>query len=216
MLARCRWVITFIIVGILAGLATQKTGYYVPPMVLSAILSPSGAGMLSTISPSSGHSAWIGYQILYGFGIGSGFQTSTLPAQYVLPRADVPLGMALTFFMQQLGGTVFLAVSQNIFASILVKSLSGVAGLNAATIVNTGATDLRTVVTANHFKTVINAYSHAVTRVYLLTAVVSACMVLGALCVEWKRVPRKNDGKSSPNSSDTELGESESKGKVGG
>jgi len=34
------------------------------------------------------------------------------------------------FFMQQLGGSIFLAVSQNIFSSRPVDSLSGIAGLD--------------------------------------------------------------------------------------
>ena len=123
-------VLSLVVMSIVAAVFTQKIGYYVPAMLLSPVLCSIGAGLLSTLSPSSGHNAWIGYQVLYGLGIGCGFQTSNLPAQNVLPRADVPLGMALMFFMQQLGGSVFLAVSQNIFSSRLVDSLSGIAGLD--------------------------------------------------------------------------------------
>jgi MFS family permease len=202
-------VVAFVIVGILAGITTQKVGYYVPPMLLSPILSSVGAGMLSTLTPNSNHSAWIGYQALYGFGVGAGFQTSTLPSQYVLPRVDVPIGLALMFFMQQLGGSVFLAVSQNVFSSSLVHTLSGRAELDAETIVSTGATDLRKVVPVDQLRTVINAYSHALTRVFLLTAIVSACMVLGALPVEWKRIPKKETRKSSD--ADVEKSKSEAK-----
>ena len=182
------------IIGILVAVCTEKIGYYVPPMLLSPILCSLGAGLLSTLSPSSGHNAWIGYQLLYGFGIGSGFQISTLVAQNVLPRADVPLGMALMFFMQQLGGSVFLAVSQNIFSSRLVKSLSGIAGLDVGAIVNnTGATALRTIVPADQLQVVIHAYSHALTRVFILTAALSACMSVGALAVEWKKIKGKSE-----------------------
>jgi hypothetical protein len=97
----------------------QKIGYYVPALLLSPILCATGAGLLSTLMSSSGNSKWIGYQVLYGFGLGCGFQTSTLAPQTVLPRADVPLGIAMVFFMQQLGGAIFLSVSQNIFSNNL-------------------------------------------------------------------------------------------------
>ena len=196
--------LSLVIIGILAAVCTERIGYYVPPMLLSPVLCSIGAGLLSTLSPSSGHNAWIGYQLLYGFGIGSGFQISTLVAQNVLPRADVPLGMALMFFMQQLGGSVFLAVSQNIFSSRLVKSLSGIAGLDVEAIVNnTGATALRSIVPSDQLQVVIHAYSHALTRVFILTAALSACMMLGALAVEWKKIKGKSEtqgGSKSPES----------------
>lgn len=181
-------ILSFIIMGILAAVLTQKIGYYVPSMLISVILCSVGTGLLSTLSPSSGQSMWIGYQILYGFGIGFGFQTSMLPPQNVLPRVDVPLGLALMFFMQQLGGSVFLSVSQNIFSSRLVHDLSGVAGLDAQTIVNTGATNFHSIVPADELPTVLSAYNDALTRVFILAASLSAIMLLGALAVEWKKM----------------------------
>ena len=209
-------VLSLVIMGIFAAIFTQKVGYYVPAMLLSPVLCSIGAGLLTTISPSSGHNAWIGYQILYGLGIGCGFQTSTLPAQNVLPRADVPLGVALMFFMQQLGGSVFLGVSQNIFSSRLVDSLSGIAGLDTETIINTGATALRTIVPLDQLETVIHAYGDALTRVFILTAALSACTILGSLAVEWKRVKGKNETKGRPKSPDTESEDSKSDAKAQG
>ena len=203
-------VLSLVIIGIIAALFTEKIGYYVPAMLLSPVLCSIGAGLLSTISPNSGHNAWIGYQLLYGFGIGCGFQTSTLPAQNVLPRADVPLGMALMFFMQQLGGSVFLAVSQNIFSSRLVKSLSAIVGLDTETIINTGATALRTIVPLDQLKSIIDAYSYALTRVFVLTAVLSACMTLGSLPVEWKRIKGKSETTEYSKSPATEVEDSKS------
>ena len=207
-------VLSLVVMSIFAAIFTQKISYYVPAMLLSPVLCSIGAGLLSTLSPGSGHNAWIGYQVLYGLGIGCGFQTSSLPAQNVLPRADVPLGMALMFFMQQLGGSVFLAVSQNLFASRLIDSLSGIAGLNTEIIVNTGATALRTIVPSDQLRSVIHAYNYALTRVFVLATVLSACMVLGSLAVEWKRIKGKNATKGGPKSPDTVLEESKSDVKI--
>ncbi|KAF6234141.1 hypothetical protein HO173_007561 [Letharia columbiana] len=122
-------VLSLVVMGIVGAISTESVGYYVPAMLLS---------------PCSSH--WIGYQVIYGCGIGCGFQTSNLAPQTVLPRADVPLGMALMFFMQQLGGSVFLSVGQNIFSSQLVDSISSIAGLNTEAIVNAGATAYRSMV----------------------------------------------------------------------
>lgn len=209
-------VLSLVIMSIVAAIFTEKIGYYVPAMLLSPVLCSIGAGLLSTLSLSSGHNAWIGYQILYGFGIGCGFQTSNLSAQNVLPRADVPLGLALMFFMQQFGGSVFLAVSQNIFSSRLVDSLSGIGGLDTEAIVNTGATALRTIVPVDQLETVDAAYSHALTRVFILPAALGACMILGSLAVEWKRIKGKNETKGHPKAPDIDFKDSKSNAKVQG
>ena len=54
-------VLSLVILSIVAAICTEKIGYYVPAMLLSPVLCSIGAGLLSTLSPSSGHNAWIGY-----------------------------------------------------------------------------------------------------------------------------------------------------------
>lgn len=203
-------VLSLVIMSIVAAIFTQKIGYYVPAMLISPLLCSIGAGLLSTLSPSSEHSYWIGYQVLYGLGIGCGFQASNLAAQTVLPRADVPLGLALMFFMQQLGGSVFLSIGQNIFSSKLVDRLSGFVGLDAVIIINTGATDLRSIVPSSELETVVEAYSYALTRVFIMTAVLSACMVLGSLAVEWKSIKAEKGSGGPANPAEARLEEAES------
>lgn len=204
-------VVSLVVMSIFSGGFTQKIGYYVPAMLLSPVLCSTGAGLLSTLTRSSGHSAWIGYQVLFGFGVGCGFQTSNLASQTVLPRADVPLGMALMFFMQQIGGSIFVAVSQNIFSSKLVRSLSGTAGLDTKAIVNTGATALRSIVPSDQLEVVLRAYNHALTDVFILATILSACMILGALAVEWRRIKAESKSDEDSESLDTKLDDPKSK-----
>lgn len=204
-------VLSLVVVSIVAAIFVEKVGYYLPPMLLSPVLCAVGGGMLLTLTPDAGSNHWIGYQVLYGFGIGCGFQTSTLVPQNVLPGTDVPLGMALMFFMQQLGGSVFLSVGQNIFSSQLVDSLSGIAGLNTEAIVNTGATALRNIVRPNELKKVTDAYSYALTRVFILTAALGACMILGVVMVEWKSIKGDKGSRSKTDEANAEEGKSEAK-----
>jgi MFS family permease len=181
-------VLALIFFGFIAAAITQKIGYYVPAMLLSPLFAAVGMGMLSTLTPSSGAGAWIGYQIVYGIGIGIGSQSANLVSQATLPRSDMPIGMAMQFFMQQLGGAVFLSVAQNVFATELVESLSGVVGLDAHSIVNTGTVNLRTAVPASEIDTVINACSNSITRTFLIGAILSACMIVGSLSVKWRSI----------------------------
>jgi len=203
-------VLSLVVFGIAAAVLTQKVGYYVPSMLIAPILCAAGAGMLSTLTSHASRKQWIGYQVIYGLGIGSGFQTSNLGPQTVLPHADVPLGMTMMFFMQQLGGSVFLAVAQNIFSRQLVSGLSGIAGLDTAAIIKTGATALRSVVPPNELGTVVNAYSHALTRVFVLSAALSAAMVVGALLVEWKSIKtEKSDASKDVKTDSIDVSKSE-------
>jgi hypothetical protein len=115
--------------------------------------------------------------------------------------------MAMLFFMQQLGCSISLSVDQNIFSTKLVDRLSGVAGLDAEAIVNTGATDLRSVVPASQLSTVVNAYNYSLTRVVIMAAALSSVMVLGALFVEWKSIKGKKGSESSEETNESRLEE---------
>jgi hypothetical protein len=181
-------VLSLILFGIVTAVMTQKIGYYVPAMLLSAVFASIGSGLLSTLTPQSNASKWIGYQVFYGCGLGLGAQTVNLVPQTMLPRSDVPLGMAMMFFTNQQGGAIFLSVGQNLFSTQLVKRLAGISGLDTEAIINTGATDLRKVVPKNEIDTVVSAYSYSLTRVFLLAAALSACTIIGALMVEWKSI----------------------------
>jgi hypothetical protein len=183
-------VLPLVLFGIITAVVTQKVGYYVPAMLVSPVLAAIASGLLSTLTPHSSASKWIGYQVFYGIGLGMGAQTANLASQTVLSRKDVALGTAMMFFSQQLGGAVFLAVGQNLFSRKLLKQLSGIAGLDAQAIINTGATELRKMVPASEIDTVIGAYSYSLTRVFILAAALSACMILGALCQEWRSIKK--------------------------
>jgi hypothetical protein len=113
----------------------------------------------------------------------------------------------MMFFMQQLGGSIFLSVSQNIFSTKLVDRLSGVAGLDAEAIVNTGATDLRRVVPASQLSTVVSAYNYSLTLVFTMAAALSSVMILGALFVEWKSIKGKKESESSEETDESRLEE---------
>lgn len=199
-------VLALVLFGIFTAAITQKIGYYVPAMLFAPVIAAVASGLLSTLTPDASAQKWIGYQVLYGIGLGAGAQTAQLAYQTVLPRADVALGSAMMFFMQQLGGSVFLAVGQNIFSRQLIEKLSGIAGLDTQAIINTGATDLHKIVSSNELGIVVGAYSYALTKVFILSAALSAVMIGGALLVEWRSI-KKPQGETQKNTNiDAEKG----------
>lgn len=67
-------VIALVIGSIFAGQMVSKIGYYTPFMIASAVLMPIGAGLITTFHVDTPKSHWIGYQVLFGFGLGLGMQ----------------------------------------------------------------------------------------------------------------------------------------------
>lgn len=188
-------VLSLVLGTITAGAATSKIGYYTQFAYISAVLTPIGAGLISTLQVDSGHSSWIGYQVLYGYGLGLGFQQAQLAAQTVLKRVDVPTGLALMVFMQTMGGAIFISVGQNILTSNLVSGITQIVeGVDPAMIVNTGATELRHLVPTDQLPAVLEVYNHALRQVFLISAGLSSAAILGALGLEWKSVKKDKKG----------------------
>ena len=183
-------VLSLVVSSIISGQLTARIGYYVPAMLVSPVIASIGAGLITTLNQSSGHAEWIGYQVLYGFGLGLSMQVTGLAAQAVLAREDVSIGTAIMFFSQQLGGAVFVSVGQNVFINNLVSGLSGVAGLSPMEIVNTGATNIQKIVPAQYLGVVLEEYNHALTRTFVIATAMVAVAIVGSLVMEWKNIKK--------------------------
>jgi hypothetical protein len=190
-------VLSLVVASIMSGQFTAKVGYYVPAMLVSPVIASIGAGMITTLNQNSGHAMWIGYQVLFGFGIGLAMQIMGLAAQAVLPREDVSIGTAVMFFSQQLGGAVFVSVGQNVFINDLVKGLANVPGLSAMAIVNTGATDIQKSVSPQYLPEVLDKYNHALTRTFVISTAMIAVSIIGSIAMEWKNI-KKNKKPAGP------------------
>ena len=150
-----------------------------------------GAGLLTTLTVSSPIGMWLGYQIIFGLGIGAGFQQPLIAAQTVLPLEDIPIGTATVMFIQLLGGALFVSVAQNVFSNALVSNLlAGVPGLNPEIVTSTGATNLVNAVGASIDKVLV-AYNAAITKTFQIPLVLACLSVFGAFLMEWRSVKGK-------------------------
>ena len=181
-------ILSLVLSSISAGVLVTKIGYYTPFMIANSVIMSIGAGLITTWTPETTHSKWIGYQVLFGFGLGLGMQQASLAAQAVLPRKDAPIGISLVMFCQQLGGAVFVSIGESVFTNQLVKGLRNVAGISPAVVVSTGATDLRHVVDPSNLRGVIEAYNGALTKTFTITLAMACFSIIGALCIEWKNI----------------------------
>lgn len=177
---------------IMAGVLTSKLGYYMPFIYMAVVISSVAAGLLTTLSPGTDTGKWIGYQILFGFGIGCGFQLPQIAAQTVLPFKDIPTGIAITLFFQSLGGSVFVSAGNNVLNDRLVRYITDLKlpGVNAEEVITAGATAWRGVVPEDFVGVVVRAYSHALRDTFRAGLITVCLSCIGAMFMEWKSVRR--------------------------
>jgi len=184
--------------NIIGGVFVSATGYYTPMMYALTFLASIGAGLLTTLTVDVQTGRWIGYQILFGLGIGLGMQQSMVAAQASLPLADTAIGTSLPMFGQMFGGSLFVSVAQNVFTSKLLRGLATISGLGMTPqdVVDAGATELvslfgndRSLLAEVKFE--YNAAILWTFRIALITVCLSS---LSVGFVEWRSVKGKRIG----------------------
>ena len=153
---------------------------------------PIGAGLISTFKVDTSTGIWIGYQIILGFGIGLGLQHGLIAVQTVLEPKDVPMGISLVFFCQQLGGAIFVPVGQNVFNTKLISGLISISkDLDPHMIVNTGATALRNIVPAGDLPEVLMRYNEALKWAFIVAVIMASLSAFGSFTLECRSVKGK-------------------------
>lgn len=163
-----------------------------PFIVISSIMMPIGAGLLTTFNIATPASKWIGYQIILGIGVGCGFQQAIIAAQAVLAVGDIPSGITAVLFFQLLGGALMVSAGQNVFTTRLTSGLASIPGVNAQLVIATGATNLKTLIPdPANYNAALEIYNSGLTRAFRVSLVVACLAVLGAIGMEWKSVKVK-------------------------
>lgn len=172
--------------SVLSGGLVTWIGYYTPFMIATSFIMTVGAGMLTILEPDSNHSAWIGYQALFGIGLGCGLQQPMIVVQTALPAGDIPSATAINMFAQTLGGALFISIAQNVFSNKLVENMSSnVPPLIIAKVTEAGATVVRNVVPEQWLQPVLQAYSDSITECFFPAVAMGALSIIGAAVIEW-------------------------------
>lgn len=188
-------ILALVLMSIVSGGLVTALGYYTPFMIASSVLMTIGAGLISMFEVDTGKGAWIGYQVIYGAGVGFGMQQALIAAQTVLHIDDVPIGTSLIMFMQTLGGALFVSIGQNLFTNSLLSNLKSKAPTFPSDIVlRTGATNLKDAVVRLNptlLPNVLIAYNEALRQTFYVSLAIAALSLIGAAVVEWKSVKGK-------------------------
>ncbi|MCJ1306389.1 MFS sugar transporter [Agyrium rufum] len=181
-----------VIASVLAGVLITNLGYYTPFLYGSVVLMSIGGGLITTFQVSTGHAEWIGYQVIFGLGTGLGFQQPILAAQTVLKLEDVSIGVACLLFIQLLGGALFVSVANNLFNVNLVKNVvASVPSIDPQILSQSGATSLRSIISAADLPAVLVAYNSALYKTFQLSLILGCLAAIGLPLIEWKSVKGK-------------------------
>lgn len=186
-------ILGLVIISMISGAAVTFIGYYTPFMLTSSILMAVGAGLLTTFTTQTNHSAWIGYQFIFGAGVGFGMQQPLVAVQTVLSKSDIPIGTAIIMFSQTLGGALFISVGQNVFTNSLAKNLAAaVPDLDPSIVTRIGATAIKQVVEPRFLDGVLVAYNEALVQTLYVSVATATLSIVGAAFVQWKSMKGKD------------------------
>lgn len=188
-----------VVASIITGILVSKIGYYTPFLIFGICLTSIGAGLLTTLEVDTPKAKWIGFQILYGFGMGCSSQAPNMAAQTVLPREDVSIGASLMFFSQYLFGAVFTSVGQNVLDNQLTHRLADIPGITPQLIQSSGATGIFKVIPVAYHAVALEGYNNSLRACFQVGLIMACLSILGALAMEWRSVkknlpPKKVDG----------------------
>lgn len=175
-----------VIVSMLSGVCVSRIGYYSPFFLLGSVIMPIGAGLLTTFTPTISNAKLIGYQLLFGIGLGCGLQQPQNVVQTVLERPDVASGAALIMFVRFIGPTIFLPVANSIFLNQLISKLTNLPSITPEAVINNGATELRKLVTGTDLDTLLADYNSAIIDVLYIGVATSAATIFASVFVEWR------------------------------
>ncbi|KAF2121675.1 major facilitator superfamily domain-containing protein [Lophiotrema nucula] len=181
-----------VLLSILAGVLVTVQGHYAPYLYVGTVLMSIGAGLLSTWNPDTKSSVWIGYQILFGVGVGVCLQQPMVAVQTVLDIKDVPVGASLIVFIQSLGGAMFVSVGETVLTNQLVKELAKNApSIHPADVIAAGSSRLQSTFHGDVLRAIVLSYNNALSKVFIVATAMAAFTIVGCVCVEWKSVKGK-------------------------
>lgn len=127
--------------------------------------------------------------------MGAALAQSINAAQTVLPRQDIPTGLTLLNFMNFVGGTIFVSVSQGVLSHTLSDQLlRKIPGLDTSLVLSQGATDLSNAVTEEQLPLLLEAYNLGLRHVFYCAMAVSGLAFAASCFMEWKSVKKPQEG----------------------
>lgn len=177
--------LSMVAMSFVSGGLISRFGEYLPLFYLSSIFTSVGAGLISTFEVDTAHPKWIGYQVIFGMGLGLGVQLPITIVQLSCPPKDIAAATSLMVFFQILGGAVFIAVAQTTITNSLKHGLQQtLPDLAPSLLSNLTATDLVSNVAPDQAPLVRQVFNEALVSAWHVAAGMAAATVIAALGIQ--------------------------------
>ncbi|KAK1590722.1 major facilitator superfamily domain-containing protein [Colletotrichum navitas] len=189
-------VLALIFSGGLSGIGASSVGYLPPFMIVGTVLASIGAGMLYTFNPDIERAKWIVYQILFGLGTGAGVPQSLMGVQIALDPSDVPYGASAIILVNNIGGSIFISVGQNLLITKIERLTQLIPSLDRHTLL-TRFDFLRESLTPEQLAIALRVYNNGMQMVFM-TAIILGCLsVFGWVFIKWISLKGSKQASSS-------------------
>ncbi|CAM1507597.1 Fc.00g072380.m01.CDS01 [Cosmosporella sp. VM-42] len=197
-------VLALVVASIITGVLTGRIGFYTPFLIIGICVTAVGASLLTILQIDTTKGQWIGYQIVYGFGVGACLQAPNMAAQTVLPRDEVSIGASLMLFAQTLFGAIFVSIGQNVLDGQLANRLSSITSITPQEIEKAGATGILDIIPSQYHTAALEAYNQSL-RVCFRVALIMACVcIIGGFGMEWRSVKKETENPEGQKSGEGE------------
>ncbi|KAH8201062.1 hypothetical protein TruAng_004758 [Truncatella angustata] len=171
---------------LIQGFGTTWLGYYNPFMIMSSVILPIGAGLVTTWTKSSSLAPFIVFSGMIGLGSGLGFEVPQIAVQTVLPEDDGALGLSVTLFAQNFGGALFISIAQQVFTAKLLDNLRDkLPDLTATAIQNLSFIDLPgSSLTSGSQDIIAGSFK----QIWYVAVVLACLMAIGSVATQWRSV----------------------------
>ncbi|KAM7223550.1 Major facilitator superfamily domain containing protein [Rhypophila decipiens] len=185
------------------GALVRKLRYVPPWAIIGSMLTAIGSGLLSTLRPDATVGQWLGYQVLTHIGRGIAFQAPVIAVQEDVPVAESAMSLAVINLFMQLGLAVSVSAAQTIFRNQLPLLLDKYApDIDAQTVIDTGATSVRELVSASDMPGFLQAYNLAITNMFYFSTAAAALACLLSFALPWKDISTVDAVKPTINTSE--------------
>ena len=176
----------------LCGSGTSIVGYYTPFMLLSSVLMPIFAGLITTFGVGTSFARLILFSGASGFASAVGFNAPMSAIQTVLPIDDIPLGISIVLFAQNFGPAVFVAIAQVIFTNEFSRNIVQIVpGASPAVIDGNGLTDIINHAPSARHQEALKGAGKSLSETWYLAVGLTCATLAGSLLMEWRSVKQK-------------------------
>lgn len=176
---------------LLCGIGTSKVGYYTPFMLVSSVLMPIFAGLITTFGVHTSFIRLVLFSGASGFASGVGFNAPISAVQTVLPTEDASLGLSIVLFAQHFGPAVSIAIAQVIFTNKLSANLVRVvSNSNPANIENNGLSGIVGQAPRARHDVLVDV-GKSLNETWYLAVGLTCASLIGSLLMEWRTVKSK-------------------------